>query len=162
MLWEGYGVTNRVHIDAPAGVIDIEGEKDFVEGMLAKLFPLVEEAGFGSRPSQGRDDQVADADGEVEDGAPEDAAKTEKLKVKRKRTVAPKGHSCADRMTALRDEGFFKAQRGTGEIVTGLAAKGYTHKSNQVSAASEALFKRGALQRTKDGSGPFKYFWDRD
>ncbi|WP_149587440.1 hypothetical protein [Tabrizicola flagellatus] len=43
-------LTNRVHIDAPAGVIEIEGEKDFVEGLLGRLFPLIEEAGFGSRP----------------------------------------------------------------------------------------------------------------
>jgi len=41
---------NRIHIDAPAGIIDLEGEKDYVEGLPAKLFPLIEEAGFGSRP----------------------------------------------------------------------------------------------------------------
>ncbi|MCV3736372.1 hypothetical protein OCK02_09160 [Rhizobium sp. TRM96647] len=50
-------MTNRVHIDAPAGVIEIEGEKDFVEGLLAKLFPLIEEVGFGSRPVQNEEVQ---------------------------------------------------------------------------------------------------------
>ena len=40
-------MTNRVHIDAPAGVVEIEGEKEFVEGLLAKLFPLLEEAALG-------------------------------------------------------------------------------------------------------------------
>ncbi|MDB5430302.1 MAG: hypothetical protein JWP35_1418 [Caulobacter sp.] len=154
-------MTNRVHIDAPAGVIDIEGEKDFVEGLLAKLFPLIEEAGFGSRPTQRGEPEASDAASEGEDGVSDDAGKEDKARSKRKRGATPKGHSCADRMIALRDEGFFKTQRSAGEIVTGLAGKGFTHKSNQVSAAGESLFGRGLLQRTKDGSGPFKYFWDR-
>mgnify|MGYP001105887769 CR=1 FL=1 len=34
-------MTNRIHIDAPAGIVDLEGEKEFVEGMLSKLFPLI-------------------------------------------------------------------------------------------------------------------------
>jgi len=154
-------VTNRVHIDAPAGVIDIEGEKDFVEGLLTKLFPLVEKAGFGSRPTPA----VADANGEVnaegDDGVPEDGSKNDKPRVKRKRGTTPKGHSCADRMLGLKEDGFFKTKRSASEIVTGLGEKGYTHKANQVAAAGGSLFERGLLQRTKEGSG-FKYFWDRN
>ncbi|MDF7774046.1 hypothetical protein P1X14_02205 [Sphingomonas sp. AOB5] len=156
-------MTNRVHIDAPAGVVEIEGEKDFVEGLLAKLFPLLEEAGFGSKRPRGAappSDEEPDDTGE-EDGD-EVGAGAGKPKIKRKRGVTPKGHSCADRMMTLKEEGFFKTQRGTGDIVGGLASKGFTHKSNQVAAAGESLFKRGMLQRTKDGNGPFKYFWDRD
>lgn len=157
-------MTNKVHIDAPAGVVEIEGEKDFVEGLLAKLFPLLEEAGFGSKPPRPAaapavDDEPDDSGG---DDGDDTGAGPGKVKIKRKRSVAPKGHTCADRMMALKDEGFFKTQRGTSDIVSGLAAKGFTHKSNQVAAAGESLFKRGMLQRTKEGSGPFKYFWDRD
>ena len=145
-----------------AGVVEIEGEKDFVEGLLAKLFPLLEEAGFGSRPpskvaSMPTGEEATDSDEEIiEDNS------GGKPKVKRKRSVAPKGHSCADRILALKGEGFFKEKRGTGEIVTGLAANGFTHKANQVAAAGESLFKRNLLQRTKDGNGPFQYYWDRD
>lgn len=157
-------LTNRVHIDAPAGIIDIEGEKEFVEGLLSKLFPLIEEAGFGSKPQRATDplpnEDDADAGQEVE--AADDAAKNVKPKAKRKRSVAPKGHTCADRIIALKDDGFFKTKRSAGDIVTGLAEKGFTHQSNQVSAAGESPFKRGMLQRTKEGTGPFKYFWDRE
>jgi hypothetical protein len=159
----GVKMTNRVHIDAPAGVVEIEGEKDFVEGLLAKLFPLLEEAGFGSRATRNEEARAGqpNTDGGVDEEIAEEAS-GERPKAKRKRTVAPKGHSCADRILALKGEGFFKEKRGTGEIVTGLAAKGFTHKPNQVTAAGESLFKRNLLQRTKDGSGPFQYYWDRD
>ncbi|NVN10830.1 hypothetical protein [Nguyenibacter vanlangensis] len=154
-------MTNRVHIDAPAGVVEIEGEKDFVEGLLAKLFPLLEEAGFGSRPPSKvvpmqTGEEAPDSDEEITENS------VGRPKVKRKRSVAPKGHSCADRILALKGEGFFKEKRGMGEIVTGLATKGFVHKANQVSAAGESLFKRNLLQRTKDGNGPFQYYWDRD
>jgi hypothetical protein len=157
-------VTNRVHIDALGGVVEIEGEKDFVEGLLTKVFPLREKAGFGSRPlkageAQPNDDNLNKAN---EEDIADDVGNSGKPKLKRKRSVAPKGHSCADRMILLKDEGFFKAKRTSGEIVAGLAEKGFTHKSNQVAAAGESLFNRGLLQRTKDGSGPFKYFWDRE
>jgi hypothetical protein len=155
-------MTNRVHIDAPAGVVEIEGEKDFVEGLLAKLFPLLEEAGFGSRSPRVADDPAdqPEVDGRLEEEIVEEDTGG-KPRSKRKRTVAPKGHSCADRILAMKGEGFFKDKRGTGEIVTGLAANGFTHKANQVAAAGESLFKRNLLQRTKDGNGPFQYYWDR-
>jgi hypothetical protein len=155
-------MTNRVHIDAPAGVIDIEGEKDFVEGLLVKLFPLIEEVGFGSRPqspltgqdTEGNSPAVPDA------GAVEEAGKA---KIKRRRgSTPPKGQSCGDRLLTLKADGFFKEHRGGSEIIAGLKAKGWTHKNNQIAAAAGNLFERGQLQRTKEGNGPFKYFWDRD
>lgn len=156
-------MTNRVHIDAPAGVVEIEGEKDFVEGLLAKLFPLLEEAGFGSRPprNEGVQPSQTDADRSLDDEPASESANGGKSRIKRKRGVTPKGHSCADRMVALKEDRFFKEKRGLGEIVTGLAEKGFTHNVNQVAAAGGSLFKRGLLQRTKDVNGSFKYYWDR-
>lgn len=157
-------MTNRVHIDAPSGVIDLEGEKEFVEGMLARLFPLIESAGFGSRSPSQTIDRVADdaAPASEDDDTAEGDSKTTKSKAKRKRNVAPKGHTCADRIISLKEDGFFKSKRGLSDIINGLSQKGFTHQSNQVSAAGESLFKRGLLQRTKDGKGPFMYYWDRD
>lgn len=156
-------MTNRVHIDAPAGIVEIEGEKEFVEGLLAKLFPLLENAGFGTRPSRkaAADQDQVDMDEGHEDDPAEIRPDEAKTKMRRKRGVTPKGHSCADRMLILKEEEFFKIKRGGADIVAGLASKGFTHKSNQVAAAGESLFKRGLLQRTKDGNGPFQYFWDR-
>lgn len=153
-------MTNRVHIDAPAGVVEIEGEKDFVEGLLAKLFPLLEEAGFGSRPPNSAPAQETEEVVEVEDAAPEAAGKSKTKK--RSVNMPPKGHSCADRIISLKTEGFFKQHRSTGEIVEGLKGKGWTHNANQVGAALTNMFGRHDIQRTKEGNSSWKYFWDRD
>ena len=61
----------------------------------------------------------------------------------------------------LKEEGFFKQHRSTGDIVEGLKGKGWTHAGNQVGAALTNMFGRGDIQRTKEGSGPWSYFWDR-
>jgi hypothetical protein len=154
-------LNNRVHIDAPAGIIDIEGEKDFVEGLLAKLFPLIEDAGFGSRPPV----QAAEASAQTET-LPDDAIPTNngaaKPKTRRPIKKPPAGHSCGERILALKVDGFFKQKRSAADIVEGLKSKGWTHNSSQVSAAAGDLFKKkGELQRTIEGKAQF-YFWDRD
>lgn len=154
-------LTNRVHIDAPAGVIDIEGEKDFVEGLLAKLFPLIEEAGFGSRPPGLAVDSIAEPETAAEEAALVSNGST-RLKTRRAIKRPPAGHSCGDRILTLKADGFFKQKRSTAEIVEGLKAKGWTHNTSQVSAAAGDLFKKkGELQRTIEGKSQF-YFWDRD
>lgn len=155
-------MTNRVHIDAPAGVIDIEGEKDFVEGLLAKLFPLIEEAGFGSRPEDGG----SPAPGDESPAGPKDTAAVDTVEAPKKRVrkavkQPPAGQSCPARIQALKEEGFFKEHRAPADIVARLKAKGWTHNLNQVGAATSALFNKGSLQRTKEGKGPWLYFWDR-
>lgn len=155
-------MTNRVHIDAPSGIVDIEGEKDFVEGMLARLFPLIEAAGFGSNPKNYSATITQDPE-QQSDTDTLGSEETEAPKLKRRRSGnPPKGASCSDRMLVLKSEGFFKEQRGTPEIVAALGRKGWIHKSNQVAAAAESLFKRNLIQRTKDGKNPWKFFWDRD
>lgn len=152
-------MTNRVHIDAPSGIVEIEGEKDFVEGLLAKLFPLLEEAGFGSRPPSGAFARADNEPVELEDAAPE---QTSKGRAKRRKVSAPpKGQSCAARILTLKEEGFFKDHRSATEIVEGLKGKGWTHAPNQVGAALTQMFTRGVIQRTKEGNGSWKYFWDR-
>jgi len=159
-------MTNRIHIDAPTGVIEVEGEKDFVEAQLDKLLPLIESCGFGTIPSVSQapaDD--ANASGDAAPQVVEDtngpAGDDKPKKSRRGKVRAPKGQGCADRIKVLRDDGFFKEHKTVSEIVTGLAEKGWTHKSNQVSAAAGKMFDRNVLQRTKAGKG-FAYYWDRD
>jgi len=155
-------MTNRVHIDAPAGVVEIEGEKEFVEGLLAKVFPLLEAAGFGSRPPT-NDGATGDQSNDLAQGDQPLADQNGKGKTKKRRgTTPPKGQSCADRILTLKQEGFFKPKRSVPEIIEGLESKGWTHNGNQVGAALTNMFGRGDIQRTKEGGGPWKYFWDRD
>jgi hypothetical protein len=159
-----FAVTNRVHIDAPAGVIEIEGEKEFVEGLLAKLFPLIEEAGFGSRPLAEEpaqapvDEQSGSRANPAENRTPTDVAKKPPRKAVK---MPPAGQSCPARIQILKEEGFFREHRAPSDIVAKLREKGWTHNLNQVGAATSALFTKGVLQRTKVGKGPWLYFWDR-
>jgi len=158
-------VTNRIHIDAPTGVIEVEGEKEFVEAQLDKLLPLIEACGFGTRSSKdeaGNESQSDDPNtiSKVDAEIPlSDQASAKKPR--RRRTRAPKGQSCADRIMVLRNEGFFKEQKSNADIVNGLGKKGWIYKANQVAAATGPMFERGDLQRTSVGKG-FGYFWDRD
>lgn len=156
-------MTNRVHIDAPAGVIDLEGEKEFIEGLLAKLFPLIEEAGFGSRPQVNAAEPITVSESGTEDAKSSESSNAKgKTRTRRTTKRPPPGHSCGDRILTLKTDGFFKQKRNTSEIVQGLAEKGWTHNSSQVSAAAGDLFnKKGELQRTLEGKTPL-YFWDRD
>lgn len=147
---------NRVMIDAAAGIFEVEGEAGFVETQLDKLLPLVTSGGF-VKADAGRTLKAA------EEGTPDTTGKTNSSKKAKRGTGSrpPKGHSCADRLKALRDDGFFKEQKTPSQMVEGLAEKGWTHTSNQVSAAAGQMFNRGDIQRTKSGNG-FAYFWDRE
>ncbi|MYF31180.1 MAG: hypothetical protein F4029_04425 [Gammaproteobacteria bacterium] len=148
-------------IDAPTGVIEVEGEKEFVEAQLERLMPLIEACGFGQlvNATDAEDDSLGErgrSDEETDDLSQKDTKKP-----KRAVNRPPKGHSCADRIMELRKDGFFKERRTPAEIVDALGTKGWTHTNNQVSAAGGTMFKRGDIQRTKSGKG-FAYFWDRD
>lgn len=158
-------MTNRIHIDAPTGVIEVEGEKDFVEAQLDKLLPLIQSCGFGTRPAletrtptetSVQDDTKPEADSSDANGN----RKTVNKKSRRGKARAPRGQSCADRILTLREEAYFKKQRSTADIVGELGKKGWVHNTSQVAAAAGQMFERGDLQRTKVGRG-FEYFWHR-
>lgn len=149
----------RVRIDAPAGVVELEGDRDFVSAYLDKLLPLVEQAGLGrSIEPKGAVELPLETPKDPESGGVDTG--------KKKRRVtkpAPAGQSCRDRINTLKAGGFFKEHRTPSEIVTGLSKKGWTHNVNQASAALGQMFTGGEMQRTKnDNSVGFSYFWDRD
>lgn len=155
-------MSNRIHIDAPAGTVEIEGEKDFVEQMLAKLFPLIEATKFGSHPQSSENAEPDAAAAAVTGGVPEkEHPEVSKKRGRKPVRQPPAGQSCPARIQVLKDEGFFKEHRAGADIVAGLNAKGWTHNLNQVGAATSALFNKGILQRTKEGNGPWLYYWDR-
>lgn len=147
----------KVRIDAPHGIVEIEGDAEFVAAFYEKLAPLVDKAHFGiavpveqSAVHNGDDGQA-----EVDD----DVAKV--TKKRKKRANPPPGASCRERILMLKGEGFFKAKKSPTEIVSGLEMKGWTHTVNQVGAALTPMFNKGEIQRTKEGAN-WVYFWDRD
>lgn len=148
-------MTCRVKIDAPAGIIELEGDADFVGSFFEKLVPIIEKAKFG---------HAADVAGAEQPEAQEtDGRETEERPKRKKRAVRqpPAGASCRDRINALKTDGFFKEKRTPSDIVEGLGKKGWTHNTSQVGAALTHMFNRGEIQRTKE-AGTFNYFWDRD
>lgn len=149
----------RVRIDAPAGIVELEGDRDFVSAYLDKLLPLVEQAGLGKSAGMNASVEIP-----LETSKNAEANGVEAGKKKRRVTKpAPAGQSCRDRINMLKADGFFKEHRTPSEIVTGLSKKGWTHNINQASAALGSMFNAGEIQRTKnDNSVGFSYFWDRD
>jgi hypothetical protein len=155
-------MTNRVHIDALAGVVEIEGAQEFVEALLERLFPLIEEVGFGKHPrNMVKDDRTVDSSNDVTDEVQVDASAGLKKRAQKSIRRPPAGHSCPARILVLKDEGFFAEHRSASDIVGALRGKGWTHSLNQVNAATSAMFKRSAIQRTKIGKGSWQYYWDR-
>ncbi len=154
-------MTNRIFIDAPSGVIELEGEKEFVEAQFRRLMPFIEASGFGTGANVG--DQAVGSAGtrdtaiEASTGNPPNDRKRTKRVVNR----PAKGHSCADRIKTLMEDGFLKEPRTTLQIATELGRKGWIHTSSQVSASCGDMFNRGQIRRSKEGRG-FKYFWDRE
>src|ERR1051325_9765894 len=141
----------RVKIDVPSGLIELEGEKEFVSTYLDKLLPLVEAVGFGR--SRGENEIVkAERPSETHERGIDDNASTTKRR-RRAGKNPPSGSSCRDRIFMLKDEGFFKKHQSPKDIVNGLAKKGWTHIGNHVSASLTQMFHKGELQRTKDGGG---------
>lgn len=151
--------TNKVRIDAPAGIVEVEGEKDFVEEQVDKILPIIQAAGFGANARKAQAQAEPDAESTGNGGSKDE---TDQATRKRRKIVAPpKGQSCRDRIKVLKGDGFFKQHRTPSDIVEGLGKKGWTHNGNQVGATLSQMFEKGELQRTRDG-GNFKYFWDRD
>ena len=144
-------MTNRIFVDAPSGVIELEGDKEFVEAQFQKVIPFIEASGFGNGPNVV--DQAAAASGTRDTTIETPAGNPPNIRRRAKRAVsrpAP-GHSCADRIKILMEDGFLKEPRTTSEIAMELGRKGWIHTSSHVSASCGDMFKRGEIRRSKEG-----------
>lgn len=150
----------RVKIDVPAGVIELEGEAQFVSDFFEKIAPFMDPGQFGASPAT-EDNATGEQDEGRSTGVGASGANAvSKPRKRRAQKRPPPGASCRERVITLRDEGFFKDRRTPSEIVSGLAKKGWTHNNSQVGASLSQMFNRGEIQRTNEGGG-FAYFWDR-
>jgi hypothetical protein len=152
-------VSCKVRIDAPHGIVEIEGDAEFVASFYEKLAPLVDRAHFGTAVRADDAPAPLGEHGHLED----EVENSNPTKVKKKRRVSqrpPTGSSCRDRILGLKTDGYFKEKRGGTDIVAGLEKKGFTHTVNQVGASLTGMFNKGEIQRTKDGAN-WVYYWDR-
>jgi hypothetical protein len=145
----------KIRIDLNAGIVELEGEEAFVSNQLEKLLPILQTA--KQEGSNNRDIKAPPDEADVVEPDPA----IEVVRKRRKGGNPPKGASCRARILELKKDGFFKSHRSPNDIVAGLKAKGWTHATNQVSAALIMMFNKGEIQRT-GADGKFMYFWDRD
>ena len=128
-------MTSRLKIDVTSGVLEVEGEEEFV----LKLYEDAKEAGLlALRPSR------------LDAWTSEESVQDSKTKVRR----APSkrgGPSCAERILELVSGGFFDKPKSASEIKGGLEQNGHSYAANQVGAALTNLYQRGSLRRLKPG-----------
>lgn len=157
----------KIHINLTQGILEVEGESDFVRDIYNDFKSELSKHAMQKQQVHTNENRHPSYVRAINTFNTEIPANSEsnliptKKKAKRSGNRAPKGHSCADRITILRTKGFFKSPKTPKEIVQGLAKEGWTHKNNQVAAAAVDMFNRGQIQRTSAGNG-FTYFWDRD
>lgn len=131
----------KLHINASQGLLDIEGDVSFVERIYhdakaSGLFKVLEARHHAAQSS--------------ENIVTEDPPSTHADQKKKKRTAPKKnGPACTERIVELREAGFFDQMKKAGEVKDGLAKNGHSYAANQVGAALTALYKSGALRRSK-------------
>ena len=121
-------MTSRLKIDVTSGVLEVEGEEEFV----LKLYEDAKEAGLlALRPSR------------LDAWTSEESVQDSKTK--------RGGPSCAERILELVSGGFFDKPKSASEIKGGLEQNGHSYAANQVGAALTNLYQRGSLRRLKPG-----------
>lgn len=124
----------KLHINAQLGIIEVEGEQQFVEQVYEDYKKNLLQ-------------KLIDAPAHQNDEKKDNASKSKGV-IKRK-----SGPSCADRILTVQAEGFFKTLRTAGQIKEKLAEKGTHYESKHVAAALSHLTKRGTIRRLKKDGG---------
>jgi hypothetical protein len=108
-------------------------------------------------------EQVTRFTGVISAGAPRQAksdAAPRGRKRRRSSVIAgvnsPNGNSCSSRILALREDGFFAAQRTISEIRSELATRGWHYPLTTLSGVLQTLVQRRHLRREKVKDGKKK------
>lgn len=153
---------NRICINAPAGIIEIEGDAEFIEHHFDRLMSLVESAPFGIHLSRHQSaGATAFSDPGVSQQTASVSSKPEVMTQKQKRPSRKrpsKNQTVTARVVDLRKEGFFKTPRAINEVYDELQNKrGFNCARNQITAALKNLYDRGVLSRKKENK-QFVYY----
>lgn len=134
----------KLHINLRQGVIEADGEPEFVEKVYKDFKAEV------LKRLALRDDNAEDAEDESGAETTEDSGNGTKRPVKRAGTKKKKGGgrgpSCASRVLELTIP---KAGLTLGEMKKKLEEAGHIYGSNQIGATLDGLYKRNKLRRTK-------------
>lgn len=135
----------KMLFDLQRGVIEVEGQEEFVEKVYADLRTTLTDKVATYR--------VSAAEPETTSATP--PASEEEAKKTRKRTKSS-GPSCASRIEALKAEKFFEQLRTPKEIGNKLREKGTDYQGNRIAAALISMTTAGKLRRIQEEGG-WKY-----
>jgi hypothetical protein len=128
--------TAKLVVDLQRGVLEIDASDQFVDRVYTDVRDtILSKLASGSSQDEIDGDQVAEKPTGSDTG-----------KKTRRRTRAG-GPSCASRIEAVKEEGFFKEPKGAGDVRAKLKERGTTYPSKNVAAALNNLTKAGKLRR---------------
>ena len=128
----------RLSVDLQNGLIEIEGELEFVERIYDEMRPFL----LGRLEISPSAKPVKNGSGRNKDNP------SKEQKSPRRRKSA--GPSCASRIKELQDDGFFALPRVVGEVKEKLSEKGATYENKHVAAALTQLTQSSVLRRFKE------------
>jgi hypothetical protein len=135
----------KLLVDLQRGLIEVDGSDQFV----SRVYSDVRETILNKLASGSRSPEVADTPTRATQQTGETTKKT------RRRTRAG-GPSCASRIEAVKDEGFFKQAKSAGEVRAKLKERGTTYPSKNIAAALNNLTKSGKLRRFDEGGWKYE------
>jgi hypothetical protein len=134
----------KMLFDLQRGLVEVEGEEQFVEKVYADLRATLSQK--VASYSAAAPDAASDA---AEQNSSDEPKKT------RKRTKSA-GPSCASRIEALKADKFFDQLRTSKEVTDKLRQKGTAYEGKRVAAALHAMTSSGKLRRIEE-NGVWKY-----
>lgn len=136
----------RFRIKTPAGEVEVAGSEGFVERRWDDVQAALKN--IGETP---QNFVRIDATPEVAEVATPEIASRRASGKKRS------GPSCASRILAIKESGFFSAARKAGEVVTKLEELATPYEGKHVAAALIYLTSSGKLRRLRGANGEWAY-----
>ncbi|MFL6727966.1 MAG: hypothetical protein ACJ8FS_15855 [Sphingomicrobium sp.] len=143
-------MNTRLTVNLANGVIEAEGDSDFVKSIYADLREIIIARSASLRAVSGSPNFTPPDD--ADEASDTDAQKGKKGRRRGKAS----GPSCASRISALKDEGYFSELRSAGDVGAKLREKGTAYEGKHVAASLIDLVRRGALRRVSKG-GSWSY-----
>jgi hypothetical protein len=132
-------------VDLQRGLIEVDGSDQFVSRVYSDVRETILSKLASSPAAPNPDDPPI--------GTTQQTG--EATRKPRRRTKAG-GPSCASRIEAVKEEGFFKQAKSAGEVRAKLKERGTTYPSKNIAAALNNLTKAGKLRRFDEGGWKYE------
>ncbi|HEY0414004.1 MAG TPA: hypothetical protein VGD66_12780 [Allosphingosinicella sp.] len=140
-------MNTRLTINLAAGIVEAEGPPELIERIYTDLRDTIVSRSSAPPPQE----QVSPPADDANEGGEDEASKA-----KKPRRRGKSGPSCASRIQALKEEGYFSDLRSASEVGTKLREKGTAYEGKHIAASLIDLVRRGVLRRVSEG-GSWSY-----